>query len=87
MGTSEVISWLLPTTYGTLLLRDIALRGIDPNWALVGGLIAIGLVLMLISWQAYAPSDCVTAIKRFSIKLGFYPIESRTPMTKYPTEF
>jgi hypothetical protein len=27
----RVISWLLPTTYGTLLLRDIALRGTDPN--------------------------------------------------------
>ena len=47
----RVISWLLPTTYGTLLLRDIALRGIDPNWVLLGGLIAIGLVLMLISWR------------------------------------
>jgi ABC-2 type transport system permease protein len=47
----RVISWLLPTTYGTLLLRDIALRGIDPNWALLGGLIAIGLVLMFISWR------------------------------------
>jgi len=47
----RVISWLLPTTYGTLLLRDIALRGADPNWALLGGLIAIGLVLMLISWR------------------------------------
>lgn len=31
--------------------RDIALRGIDPNWALLGGLIAIGLALMLISWR------------------------------------
>ena len=47
----RVISWLLPTTYGTLMLRDIALRGIDPNWALLGGLLAIGLVLMLISWR------------------------------------
>ena len=47
----RVISWLLPTTYGTLLLRDIALRGTDPNWLLLGGLIAIGLVLMLISWR------------------------------------
>ena len=28
----RVISWMLPTTYGTLLLRDIALRGTDPNW-------------------------------------------------------
>ncbi len=47
----RVVSWLLPTTYGTLLLRDIALRGIAPNWALLGGLIAIGLVLMLLSWR------------------------------------
>ena len=47
----KVISWLLPTTYGTLLLRDISLRGIDPNWALLGGLGAFGLVLMLISWR------------------------------------
>lgn len=47
----RVISWLLPTTYGTLLLRDIALRGADPNWALLGGLIAIGVVLMFISWR------------------------------------
>ncbi len=46
----RVISWMLPTTYGTLLLRDIALRGIDPNWSLLAGLFAIGLVLMLISW-------------------------------------
>jgi ABC-2 type transport system permease protein len=47
----RVISWMLPTTYGTLLLRDIALRGADPNWALLGGLVAIGLALMLISWR------------------------------------
>jgi len=47
----RVISWSLPTTYGTLLLRDIALRGVDPNWALLGGLTAIGLVLMFISWR------------------------------------
>ena len=47
----RIISWLLPTTYGTLLLRDIALRGVDPNWMLLGGLMAIGLVLMFISWR------------------------------------
>ncbi len=47
----RIISWLLPTTFGTLLLRDIALRGFDPNWALLGGLIVYGLVLMLISWR------------------------------------
>ena len=47
----RVISWLLPTTYGTLLLRGIALSGSDPNWLLLGGLIAIGVVLMFISWR------------------------------------
>lgn len=47
----QVISWLLPTTYGTLLLRSIALRGIDPNWGLLAALIALGLVLMLVSWR------------------------------------
>jgi ABC-2 type transport system permease protein len=47
----RIISWLLPTTYGTLLLRDIALRGADPNWWLLAGLVALGAVLMLLSWQ------------------------------------
>jgi hypothetical protein len=42
---------LLPTTYGTLLLRDITLRGVDPNWTLLGGPIAIGVALMLVSWR------------------------------------
>jgi hypothetical protein len=40
---------MLPTTYGTALLRDIALRRVDPNWWLLGGLIAVGLVLLFIS--------------------------------------
>jgi len=47
----KVISWMLPTTYGTVLLRDIALRGVSPNWWLLGSLFAIGLALMLISWR------------------------------------
>ena len=47
----RIISWLLPTTYGTLMLRDIALNGAAPNWGLLGGLIAIGLGLMFISWR------------------------------------
>jgi ABC-2 type transport system permease protein len=46
----KVISWLLPTTYGTILLRDITLHGGAPNWLLLGGLVGIGLVLMIISW-------------------------------------
>ncbi len=39
---------------GSLQMKNLAvrdLRGIDPSWALLGGLIAIGLVLMLISWR------------------------------------
>lgn len=47
----RAISWMLPNTYGTLLLRDIALRGIAPNWMLLGYLVIIGLVMMLISWR------------------------------------
>ncbi len=46
----NIFSWLLPTTYATPLLRDITLHGYAPNWMLLGGLIAIGLVLMIISW-------------------------------------
>ncbi len=45
----KIISWLLPTTYGTILLRDIALRGTTPYWLYLGGLIALGLMLMTIS--------------------------------------
>jgi ABC-2 type transport system permease protein len=46
----KVISWLLPTTYGAILLRDITLNGDTPNWLLLGGLVGIGLVFMTISW-------------------------------------
>lgn len=47
----RMISWLLPTTYGTLLLRDIALRGLAPDWLLLGGLGALGLVWMMFAWH------------------------------------
>jgi ABC-2 type transport system permease protein len=47
----RVISWMLPNTYGTFLLRDIALRGIAPDWTLLGALAAIGLFLVLVSWR------------------------------------
>jgi ABC-2 type transport system permease protein len=46
----RVLSWLLPTTYGTSMLRDIALRGINPNWLQMGGLFALGLVFLVVSW-------------------------------------
>lgn len=46
----KAISWLLPTTYGAILLRGITLHGDTPNWLLMGGLVGIGLVFMFISW-------------------------------------
>jgi ABC-type multidrug transport system permease subunit len=46
----KVISWLLPITYSTILLRDITLRGASPDWLLLSGLVGIGIFLMIISW-------------------------------------
>ena len=46
----KLISWLLPTTYGSTLLRNISLRGAAPDWLVLGGLATFGLVLMVISW-------------------------------------
>ena len=46
----RVVSWSLPTTYGIIMLRDIALRGFLVDPMLIGGLIAIGVVLFIISW-------------------------------------
>lgn len=46
----QIISWLLPVTYGSTLLRDITLRGIDPGWIYLAGLFALGVILMLIAW-------------------------------------
>jgi ABC-2 type transport system permease protein len=45
----RVVSWALPTTYGIVLLRDIMLRGIQPDLFLLVGLLAIGVVLFLLS--------------------------------------
>jgi ABC-2 type transport system permease protein len=46
----KVISWLLPTTYGAILLRDIALAGNAPDRLLLGALLGLGVVFMLVSW-------------------------------------
>ncbi len=45
----KVISWILPTTYGIIMLRDVALKGSSPSWLYLAGLIGIGVVLMIIS--------------------------------------
>jgi ABC-2 type transport system permease protein len=49
-GPVKIVSWMLPATYGTFLLRDIALNGSGPTWSVLGGLFAIGLALVLIAW-------------------------------------
>jgi ABC-2 type transport system permease protein len=46
----RVVSWALPTTYGIIMLRDIALRGFPIDPLLIGGLTAIGIVLFFIAW-------------------------------------
>ncbi len=45
-----VVSGLVPTTYGTLLLRDLVLRGLPLNSLLIGGLFALGVILYFIAW-------------------------------------
>jgi ABC-2 type transport system permease protein len=46
----RTISWLLPTTYGSILLRNIQLRGAGPDLILLGGLLAIGVVMTILAW-------------------------------------
>jgi ABC-2 type transport system permease protein len=46
----RVVSWMLPTTYGIILLRDIILRGLAPDLTLLIGLVGIGIGLLIISW-------------------------------------
>jgi ABC-2 type transport system permease protein len=46
----RVISWMLPVTYGIQLLQSIMLRGAPPSPVLIGGLLAISLVLFLLAW-------------------------------------
>ena len=46
----QVISWLLPTTYGTTMLQDVMLRGLPPTPLLLGGLIMYGILLYVFGW-------------------------------------
>ena len=46
----HVISWMLPTTYGVVMLRDIMLRGAGLNPVLLGGLAGIGVFLFVVAW-------------------------------------
>lgn len=46
----RTIAWMLPPTYGIALLRDVMLRGVPASLRLLGGLTAIGLMLLAVSW-------------------------------------
>ena len=46
----KIISWLLPTTYGSVLLQNIMLRGNSLLSIYIFGLVGIGLVLFGIAW-------------------------------------
>jgi ABC-2 type transport system permease protein len=44
------LSWGIPTTYGIVLLRDLALRGNRPDLLLVGLMALIGAILCFLAW-------------------------------------
>jgi len=46
----QIISWMLPVTYGIQLLQSIMLRGAAPNLTYLGGLLVIGLGLFVVAW-------------------------------------
>jgi len=51
-GPVRIVSWLLPSTYGTILLQNIMLRGASIDLQLISGLAAIGVVMYFFSWWA-----------------------------------
>jgi len=46
----RVISWMLPATYGTVLLKDVMLRGQAPPLLLMGALYGFAAVLFVLAW-------------------------------------
>jgi len=49
-GPVQIVSWLLPATYGTTLLQDVMLRGLPVNPLALTGLLFYGLILFIFSW-------------------------------------
>ena len=48
----QIISWLLPATYGTWLLQELMLRGLSITVPVLLGLIGYGLLLFLFArWR------------------------------------
>lgn len=46
----RVVSWLLPATYGTVLLQDVMLRGEFPQLLLLIALYGFAIILWLLAW-------------------------------------
>jgi ABC-2 type transport system permease protein len=46
----QLVSWVLPATYGIRLLQDIMLRGASTNPILLLGLLGLGVVFFLTTW-------------------------------------
>lgn len=46
----QIVSWLLPATYGTVMLQDVMLRGQRPSLLLILGLFTFAAVLFLLAW-------------------------------------
>lgn len=46
----RIVSWTLPATYSTVLLKDQMLRGHAPQLILLGALIGLGLALFVLAW-------------------------------------
>ncbi len=49
-GSVQLVSWLLPATYGTSLLQDVMLRGLPVNPLALIGLVVYGIILFTFSW-------------------------------------
>lgn len=48
--TVRVVSWMLPATYGTVLLQDVMLRGQPPQLLLLLALFLFAAILFLAAW-------------------------------------
>lgn len=46
----QIVSWMLPVTYGINLLQSIMLRGQSLNSLLIGGLFLYAVILFLVDW-------------------------------------
>jgi ABC-2 type transport system permease protein len=50
----RIISWMLPATYGTVLLQDVMLRGQPPQLLLLMSLFIFAAILFLWGWWRLA---------------------------------